>query len=263
MEPAPAIVELVRRTACKIHAAILAVQKRRECGNLVILRLRLKGSCSKSGQRLNHQRRARAGQRFKQVHRSRIRTNFDGLLQKNRPRVQALFQQHGRVSREGVAHGNGPLNRRRAAVFWQQRAVQIDAAQPRQHKHPRRNNAPIGHNNNRLRGNGFKLRAELRVISDLFRLRNSQSRGKRRLLHGRCRQLLCSPHGPVRLRDHQCNFMTRRKQRFERRNSKAGSAAKHELHSHSFAPLPLAFALQLANLAQVQVALQPAHSEDE
>src|ERR1035438_1529036 len=52
--------------------------------------------------------------------------------------------------------------------------------------------------------------------------------------------------------------MTRREQGFEGRDGEAGGAAEDEFHS-----LPLARALHLANLAQIEVALQCAHAKDE
>ena len=209
LKTAPTVVELRCRARGKIHAAVFAVEQRRIRRAFVILRLRQNRPIRQSRQRLNHQRRAFARQHGKQLRCGLFRPNLVGLLEQNRPRVEAFFEKHRGVAGECVAHGDGPLDGRGAAILRQQRRVQIDAAQPRQRQHPRRNDAAIGHNHNRVRRDGFECSAKLRVVADLFRLRHRNSGGKGRLLHGRRGELLAAAHGTVGLRNHESDRVSR------------------------------------------------------
>ena len=108
--------------------------------------------------------------------------------------------------------------------------MQIDTAQPRQSKHPRRNDATVCHDDNRIRLNGLQLRAKFLIVADLIRLRYRQTRCQSGLLH-RCRCYLVRPaYRSIRLRDHQRYLVTCRKQSFQGGHGKARSSAKNELH---------------------------------
>ncbi len=174
MKTPPAILQLNRSTRGEVHAAVLTIEQRSERSERMVLRLGLNLSRGKPSQGFDHQRRARFGHPIKQIRGRLFLTDFDCLLLQNWPGVESLFKQHGGVAGEGVAVRNGPLDWCSAAVFWQQRPVQVDAAKPRKCQHPRRNDAAISYNYNRIGLDGFKLGAKLGVRAYFFRLRDGQ-----------------------------------------------------------------------------------------
>ena len=162
----------------------------------------------------------------KQIDGGLVGANFDGLLQQNRPGVEAFFKQHGGVAGEGVAHGDGPLDGRRAAILGQQRPVQIDAAKPRQSEHPRRNDAAVGDDDDRVGRDGFKLRAKLGVVADLFGLRDGMPAASAACFTGGAVSCWLAAHGAVGLRDHQRDLVAGREQCFERGHGELGVPQK-------------------------------------
>src|ERR1035437_1395613 len=227
LKAAPAIFEFHSRAGGKVHATVFAVKQRGEGSSRVILRPGLNGSIGYAGQRLDHQRRAALGQHIEQIRRGLLRRDGQRLLEQNRAGVEALFEQHGGVAGEGIAYGPGPLEGRGAAVPGQQRSVQVYAAQPRQRQHPGRNQASVGDDDDGVRSEGFKLRAKLGVVANLFRLRDRQASGQGGLLDGRSSKLLAATHGPVGLRNNQRNLVARRKQCLQRGHGEAGGPAKN------------------------------------
>ena len=92
---------------------------------------------------------------------------------------------HRGVACHLLALCNGPLDRRGPAIFRQQRGVQIDVPLLRQVEHPARNDAPIANDHNAFRCNRLQLRAELRIVLDLLRLRDGQPKFDGLLLYRR------------------------------------------------------------------------------
>ncbi len=174
LEASPAIIELVGGAGGKIHAAVFAVEQRGEGGEGVVLRLGMNGSGGEAGQGFNHQRRAGAGELIEEIDGGLIGRDFDGLLEKNGAGVEAFFEKHGGIAGECVAHGHGPLDGRGAAVFGQQRGVQVDAAEAREGEHPGRNDAAVGDHDDGFGSDGLKLGAEFRVAANFFRLGDGQ-----------------------------------------------------------------------------------------
>ncbi len=74
-----------------------------------------------------------------------------------------------------LAARDGPLDGRCPPVFGQQRGVQVQVAQRRQIEHPLGDDPPISDNDNHLWLERLKLRLELGIDFDFFRLRNLQS----------------------------------------------------------------------------------------
>ena len=58
---------------------------------------------------------------------------------------------------------------------------------------------PVSHDDDRVGRNRFQLRAKLRVVANLLRLRDRKSGGQRGQLDGRSGELLLAARGPVGL----------------------------------------------------------------
>jgi hypothetical protein len=220
----------VRSAARKIHAAVFAIENRREAYTIFTLRSWPDGCIGKAGESFNNERRSFARQDLKQFGGCLVWWNFNGLLQQDWPRVQSLFQKHGCVAGVRIAHCNCPLDRRGATVFRQQRRVQIDAAMLRQRKHPRRQNAAVGYYYDCFGSDGFELRLKFTVMANLFGLHNCEACGKRRLFYWRRGQLLRTAYWTVGLGNYQRDFVACGQQSFKRWNSEAWRAAKDEFH---------------------------------
>ncbi len=140
----------------------------------MVLPLGLDAPVRQARQRLHHQRCSSHCQNLEKINGRLVRPDRHFLLQQHRPRIQALFEQHRRIPRHGLAHCYRPLNRRSPAILRQERPVQIDAAEARQRQHPLWNDAAISHDHNRIRPDGFQPATKLDVVANLVRLRNLQ-----------------------------------------------------------------------------------------
>src|SRR5581483_6362822 len=85
LKAAPAVIELMRRARCEVHAAVLAVEHGCECGEGMILRLRLDRATGKTSQRLHHEWCAGLRKNLEKFNCGLIRTNLARLLQQDRP----------------------------------------------------------------------------------------------------------------------------------------------------------------------------------
>src|SRR5206468_10110667 len=68
-------------------------------------------------------------------------------LQKDRPSIQLLNDLHRRDASLVFAVYDGPVYRRRATIFWQEREVRIDAAMPGRAQEFRRQNFSVRDDN--------------------------------------------------------------------------------------------------------------------
>ena len=100
---------------------------------------------------------------------------------------------------------------------------------PGQGEHPRRNDASVGHHDNRVGRDGFELRAKLSVVADLFRLRNGNASSQSGLLYGRCGYLLIAAHGTVGLRNHESDVVSCGEQSVKSWNGELGRPAENQL----------------------------------
>ena len=115
--------------------------------------------------------------------------------------------------------------------------MQVDAAEARQSEHPGRDDAAVGDDDDGLGSDGLKLRAELGIAANFFRLGDGQSGGLRGQLDCGCGELLQAACGAVWLRDYQGDFVACFVQRLERRHGELGSAAEDQFHSSTTRPL--------------------------
>ena len=83
----------------------------------------------------------------------------------------------------GVAVGNGPLNRRRAAIFRQQRRMDVQTAMPRQIQNCRRQNLSVSHHNDEV-GFQFPQFGDEFFVAGAFGLQHGQAQPQRERFDG-------------------------------------------------------------------------------
>ena len=113
---------------------------------------------------------------------------------------------------------------------------------------------PVGHGDHGLRRQRAQLFNDLRP-PHAPRLVDGQAQPQSRLFYWRALKLLAAAFGPVGLREHRCDFVTRGDRSLQGRNGEIRSAKENQSHTDS---APLVGLLQLADLAPDQVALQRA-----
>ena len=80
--------------------------------------------------------------------------------------VEAGVDAHGGDAGDGFAVRDRPLNRRGAAIFREQRGVQVDVAEWREIEHPLRNDAAVADDDDGVGLEGGELGAEFVVGLD-------------------------------------------------------------------------------------------------
>ena len=137
--------------------------------------------------------------------------SFGGVFQSNRhlalhqyvAGIKAGIDAHGGNPGDRFAAGDCPLDGRCAAIFWQQRRVQIQVPEPRKIDHPLRNDAAVADDDDGVGANRGKLISEFHVVLDRCGLHYSKTQADRPILHGRDGYFHSAPAGPIGLRDHQ------------------------------------------------------------
>ena len=104
-----------------------------------------------SAQGFNHEVGADRSHSRRQSYGCVLRRDWDFFLQQNVSGIETGIDPHGGDAGHALAAGNGPLDRRRSAIFGQQRSMQVEISQPRQINHPLRNDAPVSDNDDRVR----------------------------------------------------------------------------------------------------------------
>ena len=102
--------------------------------------------------------------------------------------IHSLREIHGRQAGHRIAVHHGALNRRSAAIFRKQRAVQIDATQFRVGQHVSGQNLPVGDDNDQIRDCFLQHRLKCAVFQ-CFRLVDRQSSRLCSQLNRRCLHL--------------------------------------------------------------------------
>ena len=90
------------------------------------------------------------------------------------------------------------MNRGGAAIFGQQRGVQVDPAEPRDSDQTRRNNLSVGDDHDGVRRDALKVGLRL-LAFDFFRLVDGNSGFQRGGLGGRNRSIISAAARTVRL----------------------------------------------------------------
>jgi len=109
---------------------------------------------------------AKRGEARGESFRSVVRRNGKLLPEEDVASVEAGINAHGGDSGDGFAVRNGPLDRRGAPVFRQQRGVQVDVADRREIEHPLRNDAAVANDDDGVWFQGGELGAEFLVSLD-------------------------------------------------------------------------------------------------
>ena len=115
--------------------------------------------------------------------------NWNFLLQEKVACVQSRIDLHGSNASDAFPLRDRPLYGRGASIFWQEGSVQVDVAERRKIKHPLWNDAAVAHHDDGIGLQIGELTAEVVIVLDFFRLRDSAalfarravSRGKRRV----------------------------------------------------------------------------------
>ncbi len=190
-------------SAGKIDEPVFLGKNGGERGFRVILRLWREGAVQQSSQGADDQLGSGFCQSRAQRERGVVTTNRFFFLQQNVAGIEAGVNLHSRYASNGFAARDGPLDRRRPAIFRQQRGVQIEIAVTRQVDHPLRNDASVAHHDDCVGRDALQLGAKLFVILDLVGLEYRETEFHRSALDRRCGQLKSAPAGPVGLGDNQ------------------------------------------------------------
>ena len=80
-----------------------------------------------------------------------VRSDFRLVFQQHGPGVEACVDLHGGEAGAGLAIRDRPVDGRRAAIFRQQRAVQVDPAEARNRDKPGGDDLPVGDDDDHVR----------------------------------------------------------------------------------------------------------------
>ena len=143
--------------------------------------------------------------------------------------IQSLTHVHGGDTGHALSVDDAPLDRTCAAVFWQQRTMDVDAAIARQFQNLLWQNLAVGNHRNQVRLQ-FLKDLQRSTVAHLLRLENRNIVRKCQFLDRRCHQLIASALWFVRLGKHADNLMVGFQQLLQRSLCKFGSSHKNNLH---------------------------------
>ncbi len=127
-ETAHAVVNLLRGKI-PVNSPVFFFQDRAHRLRFRFLRGRRNFSAVESQKRLGDKFRADGAHARGQFRRGFVRADFDFAAQERRPGIHARIDLHGGEPGEGFAVGDGPVDRRGAAITRQQGPVQINPAE--------------------------------------------------------------------------------------------------------------------------------------
>ena len=168
-------------------------------------------------QRFHQQSRAHGRQPFAQFDRGLLRPDFGFAFAQHIASVEPSVDAHDRHAGTRLAAGDGPLDRRCAAIFRQQRSVHVEDAVGRNTDDGLRDDLAIADHHHdvglvrRQRRHGFGP-------PYAFGLIYGQGKAQRRLLHGRHCLVLAASAGTIRLRHDAKNLVPGRDYAFQRGN---------------------------------------------
>src|SRR6266545_3022002 len=150
--------------------------------------------------RLDQQLRAQGREPVVQRLRVLIGSDARGLLTEDVAGVEALVHFHDGDAGFALVVQEGPLNRRRAAIFGQEGGMDVQAAEARQREDLCRQNLAISGHRNQV---GLKPRQwiEKGLVAGAFRLQDVKLFLRRQTFHRRRLPMQMASLGPVRLRD--------------------------------------------------------------
>src|SRR5712692_5070564 len=218
-----------------INAAVFFFQDRRGGGLGVILRAWMDGSRGEAAETLRQERRARRGEPKRQLRRCLRGTDLDFALRENIAGIHTGIDAHGGDTGFCFTVGNGPMDRRGAAILGKQGGMQIDPAVFRNRQELRRNDLAVGDDDNAIERELAQELLHLRR-ADFFRLMHGEFRGERRFLHRGKGNFLAAAPGAIRLRDHAKNLEIRLgEEMLQSGNGELRCAAEYDSHLYSAA----------------------------
>ncbi len=168
--------------AGKVYEAVFFLQDRGESGLRVVLGARMNGTCLQAAQRLDHEIGADGGQARSESLGGIVGRDGEFLLQQDVAGVEAGVDAHGGDAGDGFAVCDGPLDGRGAAIFREQRGVQVDVAERRKIEHPLRNDAAVADDDDGVGFEGGELGAEFVVGLDAVGLGDGKIQFAARIL---------------------------------------------------------------------------------
>ncbi len=202
------------------------------------------GRPRQSGQRLDHQSRAEAGQTVVQRCARVARLDRASAPKQHRPGIETRLHPHDADTGLAIAGEQRALDRCRPAPAWQQRGMDIDAAKARNVEHGLRQDEAVGgdHHDVRQFGGDSCLR---RCILQCQRLKHLDATLHREPLDGRRLQGHAAPRRPVWLGEDQTHRMPRRHDRLHCHCGKIGSPGEDHPHAVTRACLASLFRMRV------------------
>ena len=154
------------------------------------------------------------------------------LLQQDVARVESRVKTHRGHAGDSFTFCDGPLNRRRTAVFRQEGRVKVDVAEPREIQHPLRDEAAVTNHNDSLGLESGDLGAEFFVGLDALRLGDGEIEFQCRLFDRRRHDFKAATLRAVGLSHDEMHAESGSSQLFEGGYSETWRAAKREIQGH-------------------------------
>ena len=213
-----------------IDAGILDLDARRECHTVRRLRLRTERAVFEGIERCHEQRRAGSGHALEQVTTRLAIADARGLLEQDRPRVQALVDAEGSGSRLGVTRPDRVLHGCRAAPSREEREVEVDPPVHGDRERGRRQECAVGDNGTAVRCQVGEGRECIGVPQARGR-EDGQAEFIGAHVHGAGPWGTAPARGCRRAREHADDLVPRRGQSLQARQSHIGCAGEDQAHA--------------------------------
>ncbi|EXI88400.1 MAG: hypothetical protein AW12_01863 [Candidatus Accumulibacter sp. BA-94] len=172
-----------------------------------------------------------------------IAVDRQALGKQHRPAVESSVHLHDAHASFRVASENRPLYWCGATPAWQQRAMDIDAAETRHVEHSLRQNQAIGGDHHRLRANSANPLLH-RSILKRWRLQDFDTGPHRQQLDRRLAKRHAPPSSAVWLSQHQRYLVPGGNDRLQRKRGELRSARENQLHAVILACLASLFLIR-------------------
>ena len=213
--------------------AVFFFQDWGEGGLRVVLRARMNGAGLQAAQGFDHEIGADGGEARGEGFGGVVGGDGKFLLQEDVAGVEAGVDAHGGDAGDGFAVGDGPLNRRGAAIFREQRGVQVDVAERREIEHPLGNDAAVADDDDGVGLEGGELGAEFVVGLDAVGLGDGKVQFQGGLFDGRWDEFEAAAFGAVGLSDDEMDAESGGDKFLERGDGEARGSAENEIEGLS------------------------------
>ncbi len=143
--------------------------------------------------------------------------------------VEAGVDAHGGDAGDGFSVCDRPLDGRCAAVFREQRGVQVDVAERREIEHPLGNDAAVADDDDGVRLEGGELGAEIVVGLDAVGLGDGEIQFERGFFDGRWDEFEAASFGTIGLSHDEMDAEAGVDQLFKRGDGEVRRAAENEI----------------------------------